>query len=277
MTFYEKTDAITKKKNSLLCVGLDPDSRKFPDSLKNHPDALFVFCSEIISATKEVAAAFKLNFAFFEAEGTKGWNVLERLMDHMPDDIITIADAKRADIGTSSEMYARAIFENLNFDAVTVNPYMGRDSVTPFIGRSEKGAFILGVTSNPGAKDIQHLTVDGEPLYAHVIRSVLAWNRHENCGLVAGATHPQQMKTIRAIAPHLPFLIPGVGTQGGNLQTAVAFGTDTVGGRALINSSRGILYKSSENDFAEAAGREAERLHEQINQFRKAKRSEKKI
>jgi len=271
MTFYQKLDATIKAKNSLLCVGLDPDRSKFPQSLRQQPDALLTFCAELIASTRHVAAAFKINFAFFEAEGAAGWQALEKLVALIPDDTLKLADAKRADIGTSSEMYARAILDRLAFDAVTVNPYMGRDSVAPFLERENKGAFILGVTSNPGARDVQHLTVNNQPLYATVIRSIMAWNTYHNCGLVVGATHPQQMREVRETTGDMPFLIPGVGAQGGGLRETILHGTDSTGGRALINSSRGILYKSTKDDFAEAAAKEAERLCAEINHLRAEK------
>lgn len=272
MTFYEKLDATLARKNSLLCIGLDPDPERFPSSLKHDSDRLFRFCSEIIAATAPFAAAFKLNFAFFEAEGSAGWSALERLMARLPGDTLSLADAKRADIGNSSRMYARAILHRLNFDAVTVNPYLGYDSVEPFLAEPEKGAFILGVTSNPGARDFQDAELaTSQPLYEYVIRRAAEWNTRENCSLVVGATHPEQMQRVRRIVPDMPFLIPGIGAQGGSLADAVICGTDAQAGRALINSSRSILYKSSSNDFAEAAGQEAQTLCQQINHFRNQK------
>lgn len=269
MTFTERVKKTTE--NKLLCIGLDPDLTKLPEIVKSDPNPLLSFCSEIIASTKTFAAAFKLNFAFFEAEGSKGWRVLEKLVELIPSNILKIADAKRGDIGTSSEMYAKGILQTLNFDAVTVNPYMGRDSVAPFLQWPEKGAFILGITSNPGAKDFQHLLVDSQPLFQKVIQEVKNWNTQQNCGLVVGATHPQEMQTIRETVPNFPFLIPGVGAQGGDLRSAVINGTDADGGMALINVSRGIIYKSSGKDFAEASGKEAEILHQQIDLFRKEK------
>lgn len=273
MNFYQRFQQITREQNSLLCVGLDPDMRRLPESIKSDPDPLFKFCSEIIDSTKHVAAAFKPNFAFFEAHGSKGWAALEKLVDFIPDNIMKLADAKRADIGSTSEMYARAIFEKLGFDAVTVNPYLGRDAIEPFLQWPEKGAFILGITSNPGSKDFQHLQVGSEPVYKIVIRQVTEnWNTQNNCGLVVGATHPEELAEVRKLAPGIPFLIPGIGAQGGDLAQSVLNGTDESGGLALFNSSRGIIYKSSGSDFAEAAGREAELLNKQINEIRKDKR-----
>jgi orotidine-5'-phosphate decarboxylase len=273
MNFSERLNKVIDEQNSLLCVGLDPVVEKMPDSIKNEPDPLFKFCAEIIESTKQFAAAFKINFAFFELHGSRGWVQLEQLLGLIPDNCLTIADAKRADIGSSSEMYARAILTNLGFDAVTVNPYLGGDSVSPFIQWPEKGAFILGVTSNPGAKEFQHLKTSGQPLYSKVIQTVNDWNSKKNCGLVVGATHPQQMHEVRNLVPELPFLIPGVGAQGGSLEDAVLNGTNEQGGGVLINSSRGIIFKSNKADFGEAAQNEAARLAAEINHWREKKRS----
>ncbi|MFQ6114109.1 MAG: orotidine-5'-phosphate decarboxylase [bacterium] len=271
MTFHQRFLQITRDKNSLLCVGLDPDLRRMPDVIQGHPKPLFRFCSEIIESTKHVAAAYKLNFAFFEAEGSRGWASLEELVQAIPSNILKIADAKRGDIANSSEMYARAILERLGFDAVTVNPYLGGDSVEPFLQWPEKGAFILCVTSNPGSNEFQHFSDGCKPLYMRVLEQVQKWNTRHNIGLVVGATHANELKSLRKAAPHLPFLIPGIGTQKGDLREAVLHGTDEKGQLAIINSSRSIIYKSNKSDFAEAAKREAELLREKINQIRKAK------
>ncbi|MFQ5640008.1 MAG: orotidine-5'-phosphate decarboxylase [bacterium] len=269
MNFRNRLLEITEKQNSLLCVGLDPDVQKMPDIIKSDTDPLFSFCSEIMKSTKDAAAAFKLNFAFFEAEGSKGWAALERLMEIMPENVLTIADAKRGDIGNTSEKYARAIFEKLGFDAVTVNPYLGRDSVEPFLQWPEKGAFVLCLTSNPGNRDFQYFGDGAKPLYSEVLEKVHRWNAKNNCGVVVGATRPQELQNIRNAAPDLPFLIPGIGTQGGDLKESVQNGTDASGNLALFNVSRGIIYKSSGSDFAEAARLEAETLRDRINEVRK--------
>lgn len=277
MNFAQRLNQITQQKNSLLCVGLDPDLGRIPESIKSDADPLFKFCSEIIASTKSAAAAFKLNFAFFEAAGSKGWAALEKLVDMIPMDILKIADAKRGDIGSSSEKYARAILERLGFDAITVNPLLGNDSVEPFLQWPEKGAFILCLTSNAGARDLQYFSNGRQPLYAKIIEHVHCWNRaRQNCGLVVGATKAAELQTIRSAALTLPFLIPGVGAQGGDLEAAVLHGTDAAGQLALITASRSIIYKSSSSDFADAAGREAEALRDKINQIRSAKLSGKK-
>lgn len=273
MTFTDKLKETTESRNSLLCVGLDPDRNKLPDAIKDEPDALFLFCDEIIRATRHVAAAYKLNFAFFEAEGSKGWDALERVVKIIPPNLLKIADAKRADIGSSSEKYAEAILQRLDFDAVTVNPYMGADSIAPFLQWPEKGAFVLGLTSNPGSRDFQHLQINARPLYKRVIKEVVRWNRNHNCGVVVGATHPGDLEGARNLAPDLPFLIPGIGAQGGSLKEAIRYGTDADAGMALITASRSIIFKSSDYDFAEEAQKEAESLHQQINSFRTQKQS----
>jgi orotidine-5'-phosphate decarboxylase len=274
MAFVDRLKEISQRQNSLLCIGLDPDVHRLPASLRADPEPLFKFCSEIVESTKHTAAAYKPNLAFFEAEGAAGWAQLEKLLETIPSGILTLADAKRGDIGSSSEMYAWAILQKLDFDAVTVNPYMGQDSVAPFLQWPEKGAFILCLTSNPGAKDFQHFTDGRQTLFENVIGKVQSWNSAGNCGLVVGATHPEEGRAIRSAAKHLPFLVPGVGTQGGDLESAVLNTTDEAGEMALFNSSRGIIYKSSGPDFADAAAKAAEELRDQINHIRFSKSRE---
>ncbi|MCG8606219.1 orotidine-5'-phosphate decarboxylase [bacterium] len=268
MNFSDRLTETCQRQNSLLCIGLDPDVHKLPASLRAEPKPLFKFCAEIVESTKHTAAAYKPNLAFFEAEGSAGWAQLEKLLETIPSGILTIADGKRGDIGSSSEMYARSILRKLDCDAVTVNPYMGRDSVEPFLQWPEKGAFILCLTSNPGAQNFQHFNNGRQTLYENVIAQVQSWNSSRNCGLVVGATHPEEARAIRSTARHLPFLVPGVGTQGGDLDSAVRNATSDTGGMALFNSSRGIIYKSNGADFADAAAKAAEELRDQINQIR---------
>ncbi|MFQ5601762.1 MAG: orotidine-5'-phosphate decarboxylase [bacterium] len=272
MNFRQRFLEVTRKKNSLLCVGLDPVWKRMPQAVKSRPEPFFDFCVAIINSTQQMASAFKLNLAFFEAEGSRGWRVLEKLMDVFPPDILRIADAKRADIGTSSEMYAKAILECLDFDAVTVNPYLGQDAVEPFLNWSEKGAIILCLTSNPGAQDFQYFSDGRQPLYMEVLNKVKSWNTRQNCAIVAGATHVAELSAIRKAAPDLPLLVPGLGAQGGDLEAAVLGGTDSAGEMAIFNFSRSIIYCSSGDDFAEAAAREAEYIKETINKVRKTKR-----
>ncbi len=271
MTFFEKFLYVTNQKNSLLCVGIDPDPEKLPNFFKGDPHGLFKFCQEIISHTESYTAAFKFNFAFFEIYGSNGFSTLEKLMESMPENVLTIADAKRGDIGNTSQMYARAILQNLNFDAVTVNPYLGSDSVLPFLQWPEKGAFVLCLTSNPGAKDFQFFSSRSSPLFLRILQKVQNWNKHKNCGLVVGGTYAEELKKIRDMAPELPFLIPGIGTQGGDLQMAVLNGTDKNGQLALFNVSRGIIFKSRDKNFAKKAEEEARNLQYNINQIRASK------
>lgn len=269
MTFRQKLSTIIAQKDSLLSVGLDPRPERLPAVLQKEPDPLLKFCQEIVAGTAGSAAAFKINFAFFEVDGARGWAGLEKLVTTLPSDVVTIADAKRGDIASSAEMYARGILQRLGFDAVTVNPYLGGDGVQPFLQWEEKGAFVLCLTSNPGAQDFQYISDGADPLYLKVAAQVRTWNARGNCGLVVGATRPDELRRVRTAAPDLPLLIPGLGAQGGDLREAVLQGTAR-GGLALFNASRSILYKSSGINFAEAAAEEAERLRKAINEVRRA-------
>lgn len=269
-TYKKKLNDVIAKKDSLLCVGLDVHPDKIPAHLKSEADPVFAFNKAIIDATADITAAYKPNLAFYEALGTPGWESLKKTMDYMPDDVITVGDAKRGDIGSTAERYAHALYE-LGFDTVTLSPYLGVDSIEPFINRPDKGVFILCLTSNASSKDFQYFESDGKPLYLHVADTVNSWNQNKNCGLVVGATHESEIKAIREIAPTLPFLIPGIGAQGGNLETAIQWGTDTSGHNALINSSRGIIYASNDMDFADEARKAAQQLRDSINQERKKK------
>ena len=215
-----------------------------------------------------MVCAYKPNMAFYEAQGSRGWESLKKTCRYIPEEIPIIVDAKRGDIGNTARMYAKAIFEELKGDAVTVNPYMGQDAVSPFLEHEDKCAFVLCLTSNEGAKDFQLSVSEGKPLYEAVAEKVLSWNEKGNCGLVVGATHPEQLKRIREIAPSLPFLIPGIGAQAGDIESTVRFGTDENGELAIINSSRGILYASQQEDFDQAARNEALRLRDAINLHR---------
>jgi orotidine-5'-phosphate decarboxylase len=268
MNFTERLRTTQRKRNSLLCIGLDTDVRKIPRSLRGSPNPVLDFNRRIIRATRDLVCAYKINLAFYEAMGRRGWQTLQRTLSHIPDDVVTIGDAKRGDIGNSSKLYATALFEEYGFSACTVNPYMGKDSVAPFLENGSRGTFILALTSNPGATDFQHLKIRGAPLYEHVIRAVQRWNTKLNCGLVVGATHPKDLRRIRARAPDMPFLIPGVGAQGGDLKLAVRYGCDTCGELAVINSSRGILYASDGSDFVEAARTAAATMRDEINTYR---------
>jgi orotidine-5'-phosphate decarboxylase len=270
MNFTQQLLAIQKSRQSLLCVGLDTDPAKLPESLRGASEPVLEFNRRIIAATADVACAYKLNLAFYEAAGEKGWSLLRETLAAIPAGVITIGDAKRGDIGNTAEMYARALFGELGFGAATVNPYMGGDSVEPFLRDPERGAFVLALTSNPGGKDFQYLKTGRRPLYSQVVRKGVEWNRRRNCGLVVGATRPTELKSIRRLAPDLPILIPGIGAQGGDLEGAVRYGCDQRGYRAVINASRSIIYASSGEDFAEAARAAAIELRDAINRHRQA-------
>jgi orotidine-5'-phosphate decarboxylase len=276
MTFVEKLITISRKNNSLLCVGLDTDLGKVPKSLLKEHDPIFSFNQKIIDSTRDLVCAYKPNMAFYEAHGSKGWEALKKTCQAIPKEIPVIIDAKRGDIGNTARMYAKAIFEGLDADAVTVNAYMGEDAIFPFLEYEDKCAFILCLTSNKGAQDFQlsllktppKAGIDEKPLYQLVAEKTLSWNRRGNCGLVVGATYPEQLRKIRGIAQSLPILIPGIGAQSGEVESTVRFGTDEKGERAIINSSRGIIYASQKENFAEAARAEAVKLRDRINLYR---------
>lgn len=268
MNFSDRLRSIQRQNNSLLCVGLDPVAGNMPASPGNDRHSIITFNREIIKATQDLVCAYKLNLAFYEALGEAGWSIVHRTLSFIPGDIITIGDAKRGDIGNTAALYARSLLDDYGFTATTVNPYMGTDSVAPFISREDRGAFVLAVTSNPGARDIQYLPVRGKPVYEHVVARVKKWNTRNNCGLVAGATKPRELKRIRSLAPGMPLLIPGIGAQGGDLKSAVRFGCDSGGEMALVNAGRSVLYASRGEDFARAARAEALKLRDAINRYR---------
>jgi orotidine-5'-phosphate decarboxylase len=268
MIFLDKLRAIQRSNNTLLCIGLDTDTAKLPSFLKKHATPQYEFNKQIIAATKDLVCAFKINSAFYEAEGELGWSAMRETLRSVPSSAISIADAKRGDIGNSSERYARIFLEELKFDAITVNPYMGKDAVAPFLQSADQCAFILALTSNAGAKDFQRLKVGKKFLYQKVVETAMKWNEKKNIGFVAGATNPKDLKSIRDHAPTVPLLIPGVGAQGGSLKEAVHYGCDKNGEMAIINVSRSILYASGGEDFAESARREATKIREEINFWR---------
>lgn len=253
-----------KEKKSYLCVGLDTDLERIPRHLLKSADPVFEFNKQIIDATEKYAVAYKPNIAFYEAQGTRGWESLERTIGHIPDHIFTIADAKRGDIGNTSRLYARAFFEHGSFDSVTVAPYMGQDSVAPFLEFPDKWVILLGHTSNPGSQDFQTLTLEGGgSLYEEVIRKATAWGSPDQLMFVVGATRSDKMEDIRSLAPEYFFLVPGVGAQGGDLEEVSRAGFNKYCG-LLVNSSRGIIYRSGERDFAEEAGKAARELQKQM-------------
>ena len=254
--------------NSNVCVGLDPDPKKIPEGFSNcGADGIINFLKGIVDYTGDYAAAYKLNLAFFEAFGEHYWKILKTICSYIPAEIITIADGKRGDIGNSARFYADAIFGSFGFDFATVNPYMGYDSVAPFISIPDKGAFILTLTSNPGAEDFQ-FTGSKAKLYEQVAQKAVEWNDNNNVGLVTGATRPEYLAGLRQIAPDLPFLIPGVGAQGGDLEGVVKNAISNYPAEGLINSSRGIIYASSGDDFDIAAGAAAKELRNTINSLK---------
>ncbi|WIG60916.1 MAG: Orotidine 5'-phosphate decarboxylase [Ktedonobacterales bacterium] len=284
--FMERLRARWRDADALLCVGLDPEFERLPAAVRAGGDtdehieaAIVAFNIAIIDATADLVCAFKPNAAFYEAHGLAGQRALLRTIAHIHErhpDVPVLLDAKRGDIGSTSQAYAHAIFDVYGADAVTLHPYLGREALAPFLERSERGAFILCRTSNPGAGEFQDLPVprdDGstEPLYLALARRVAnEWNARGNCGLVVGATYPDELRRVRGVAGNIPILVPGIGAQGGDLEGTVRAGLDSQRAGLLISSSRGILYASSGDDFAAAARREALRLQTAINELRHA-------
>lgn len=265
MTTSQLVQQIRTKK-SFLCIGLDVDINKIPEHLLKENDPIFAFNKAIIDATHHLCVAYKPNTAFYEAYGIKGWRALEKTIHYLNEkhpEIFTIADAKRGDIGNTSTMYAKAFFEDLAFDSVTVAPYMGKDSIEPFLAFEDKHTILLALTSNQGAFDFQTKTVDGKELYKQVLETSKTWKNTENLMYVVGATKAEYLADIRKIIPDSFLLVPGVGAQGGNLQEVCKYGmNDSVG--LLINSSRGIIYASNQTDFAEAAAKKSEELQKEM-------------
>jgi orotidine-5'-phosphate decarboxylase len=252
-----------KKKKSYLCVGLDTDLQKIPKHLLSSADPVFEFNKQIIDATHEYTVAYKPNIAFYEALGPKGWESLQRTLDYIPKDIFTIADAKRGDIGNTSSLYARAFFEQMNFDSITVAPYMGEDSVKPFLEFKNKWVILLAHTSNSGSSDFQLLESNGRKLYEEVIHKSQEWSTPDQLMYVVGATQAEKMQSIRALAPDHFFLVPGIGAQGGDLAMVSKYGMNKQCG-LLVNSARAIIYASSEQDFHKQAGAEAKKIQQEM-------------
>ena len=247
MTRTELSNLINERK-TFLCVGLDTDFDRLPPHLLKKPDPIFEFNKKIIDATQDLCVAYKINTAFYEAQGVKGWRAMEKTVNYIGNAHFKIADAKRGDIGNTSRMYAKAFFEKLPFDAVTVAPYMGEDSVKPFLDFPGKWVILLALTSNKGSADFQF----ENDLYKRVIQKAQTWGNLDNLMFVVGATHPEKLADIRALAPDYFFLVPGVGAQGGDVQKIIRYGSNAQGG-LLINSSRDIIFASNGLDFAQAA------------------------
>ncbi len=257
-----------KKKRSYLCVGLDTDLDRIPAHLRKMDDPVFEFNKQIIDATQSTCIAYKPNIAFYEALGPKGWESLKKTLDYIPKDIFTIADAKRGDIGNTAALYAKTFFEYFDFDALTVAPYMGEDSVRPFLDYSDKWVILLAHTSNPGSQDFQLIKSQetGRLLYEEVMLKSMQWGSPDQLMFVVGATQADKIRSIREVAPANFFLVPGVGAQGGDLRQVSQAGMNAQCG-LLVNSSRGIIYASGDEDFANAAGKEARKVQEEMNRY----------
>lgn len=265
MTRQQLFDQI-QSKQTYLCVGLDTDINKIPKYLLEEDDPIFEFNKQIIDATKDYCVAYKPNIAFYESLGAKGWESLQKTLEYIPDNIFTIADAKRGDIGNTSRLYARAFFENMDFDSVTVAPYMGQDSVIPFLEFENKWVVLLAHTSNIGSQDFQLFHQNGKPLFQEVIEKSQKWATPDELMFVVGATRADKIGEIRKMAPDNFFLVPGVGAQGGDLGEVSKYGMNSQCG-LLVNSSRGIIYASDGEDFAKRAGEEAYKLHQQMSKY----------
>ncbi len=266
-----------QQKRSYLCVGLDTDITKIPKYLQSHPDAIFEFNKAIIDATKDLCVSYKINTAFYEALGLKGWEAMEKTVNYIPTEHLKIADAKRGDIGNTSSQYAKAFFETLNFDAITVAPYMGEDSVKPFLEYENKWTIVLGLTSNAGSKDFEQLRLVSEAtnqgrkigedfLYEQVLKKVSAWGNKDNLMFVVGATKAIDLEDIRKIIPDNFLLVPGVGFQGGSLEEVSEFGMNNDCG-LLVNASRAIIFASEKENFAEEARMIAQQYQNEMNSY----------
>ena len=272
MTRKQLVEQILQKK-SYLCVGLDTDITKIPAHLQKHPDAVFEFNKAIIDATKDLCVSYKINTAFYEAMGLNGWEAMEKTVNYIPKDILTIADAKRGDIGNTSTQYAKAFFEALDFDAITVAPYMGEDSVKPFLQFENKWAIVLGLTSNPGSENFEqqrlHNSITnaaGEYLYQRVLHTVSNWGTPGNLMFVVGATKATELAEIRKIIPDHFLLVPGVGFQGGSLADVSKYGMNSDCG-LLVNASRAIIYASEKENFAEEARVIAQQYQAEMSEY----------
>lgn len=272
-TLVERLAARWRAADSLLCVGLDPDPTRFPAHLRERDDAILAFCRAIVDATADLVCAFKPQIAHFASQRAE--DVLEALIAHIKmrhPDVPVILDAKRGDIGSTAEHYAREAFERYRADAVTLSPFLGGDSIEPYLAYPDRGAFLLCRTSNAGGADLQLLDVGGEKLFERVARLALAWNRSGQLGLVVGATYPQELARVRSIVADMPLLVPGIGAQGGDVAATVQAGQTNAGSGLVINASRAILYAGHGEDFALQARAAASRLRAEINRLRAVNR-----
>lgn len=273
MDFLTKLDAAVTKNNSLLCVGLDPNHEMFPKHLLDDPAAYLTFNKAIIDATADLVCAFKPNSAFYEARGVVGIEELKQTCEYIREkypEIPIILDFKRGDIGSTNDQYSKYAFDYLGVDAITIQPYMGREAVSPFLDRKEKGIIILVRTSNPGSGELQDLESNGKKLYLQLAENILKdWNSNGNCLMVVGATYPQELTEIRqAVGDEIVFLVPGIGAQGGDVEATLKAGLNSDGKGVIINSARDIIYASTDKDFAEAAKARAKQVRDEINKYR---------
>ena len=271
MNFFAALKETVRRNDSLVCVGLDPDLAKLPECVKSSATPLFDFNKAIIDATKDYVCCYKPQAAYYAGQDRD--DELKKTIAYIHENapgIPVILDVKRGDIGSTASMYAREVFERYEADGVTVNPYMGYDTLKPFLDRADKGVFILCRTSNPNSGDLQNLVADGKPLFQHVAELVRdSWNANGNAGIVVGATYPEELKMLRELCPELPFLVPGVGAQGGDVEKVVNFGCTAAKDGIAVNSSRGIIHAGNGEDFAVKAGEAARALRDLINSFRK--------
>ncbi len=273
MTFEQKLDAAVAKNNALVCVGLDSDGKKLPDAVKTGSYPQFDFNKAIIDATHDVVCAYKPNSAFYEARGAVGVEALKKTCEYLREnypEIPIILDAKRGDIGNTNAGYAAYAFDYLGVDAITLNPYLGREALQPFLGRKDKGCIILCRTSNPGAGEIQDVDAQGKPLYQVIAEKVAQdWNTNGNCLLIVGAPYPRELAIVRRIVGDMTLLVPGIGAQGGDIENTVKAGRNAKGAGMIINASRSIIFASKGTDFAEKSRKEAQTLRNEINKYRK--------
>ena len=269
MKFNEKLQKIINKNNSLLCIGLDIDKEKMPKFLfENSKDPFFDFNKSIIDTTKDLVCSYKLNMAFYEVFGRDGYDLLEKTINYIPKDIVIIIDGKRNDIGNTAKKYAQSLFETLNADAITINPYLGIDGIQPFLEYKNKCSFILCRTSNQSARDLQDLKSKNVPLYQNVAKKIKEWNSNDNCGAVVGATYPDELKLIRDIlGEDILILIPGIGKQGGDVEKTVRYGTNSNSEMAIINSSRGIIYAAKDESYIGEVRKATINLKSEIDKY----------